>query len=130
MEWRNFEHYLDPTAAIALANVAKTEKPLVFICSPFAGNVAVNVDKAKRYMRLAIQRGTIPFAPHLLYPQVLNDGVESERELGLAFGLAMLCRCDELWVFGEHISPGMEGEIALAKKRKMPIRHFNLEEVK
>ena len=35
----------------------------------------------------------IPFAPHLLYPQVLDDGDPDERALGLFFGLVWLGRC-------------------------------------
>lgn len=76
-------------------------------------------------MRFAVTSGAIPFAPHLLYPQVLEEKDPSERELGLFFGKVWLGKCDELWVFGRHISNGMSREIAKAKKRGIPIRHFN-----
>lgn len=126
----NAEHYPDPTAAEALANVAREEKskgwkPCVFICSPYAGSVKRNTQNAKRYMRFAADRGAIPFAPHLLYPLVLDDGDPAQRELGLFFGLVWLGRCDELWVFGDRVSEGMAREIAKAKWRGMPIRYFN-----
>ena len=35
-------------------------------------------------------------------------------------GLAMLEKCEELWVMGTHISQGMRGEIAYAKSLDMP----------
>jgi hypothetical protein len=130
MDRFNVEHYHDPTAADALAAVereekAKTRKPCVFICSPFAGDIEGNTIRALRYMRFAVVRGAIPFAPHLLYPQVLDEADPSERELGLFFGMIWLGKCDELWVFGRHISCGMAREIAKAKKRGIPIRRFN-----
>lgn len=125
----NSEHYRDPTAANALANVAQEKrsrrKPCVFICSPFAGDIAENTRKARRYMRFAIKNGVTPFAPHLLYPQVLDESDQAQRELGLYFGLVWLTKCSELWVFGSCISAGMEREIANANKRCIPIRWFN-----
>ena len=130
MDRYNSEGYPDPTAADALAAVAREEKakawkPCVFICSPFAGDIEVNTMRAIRYTRFAVASGAIPFAPHLLYPQVLDENDLSERELGLFFGLVWLGKCDELWVFGRYISAGMSREIAKAKKRGIPIRRFN-----
>lgn len=124
IEWRNREHYPDPTAAQAIASADRAWKPCVFICSPFAGDVDLNVERARRYMRFALEQGAIPFAPHLLYPQVLDDANRNERELGLTFGLIWLGKCDELWVFGDTVSAGMKLEIAKAERRSMPIRYF------
>lgn len=130
MDKYNAEGYPDPTAAQALENVlreGKRYKPCVFICSPFTGDTEGNLKKAKEFMRFAVEQGTIPFAPHLLYPQVLDDADRRERELGLTFGLIWLGKCDELWVFGRHVSAGMEREIAKAKRRGMPVRYFTEE---
>lgn len=79
MDRYNAEGYPDPTAAEALENImreekAKNYKPCVFICSPFAGDIEKNLNKAREYLKFAVKQGTIPFAPHLLYPQVLDDG--------------------------------------------------------
>ena len=43
-------------------------------------------------------------------------------------GLAMLFRCDELWVFGPHISSGMQTEIAEAERMRIPVRRMEIEE--
>ena len=51
-----------------------------------------------------MDKGYIPIAPHLLYPQFLNDDDEQERELGLFFGNALMSKCAEVWVFGSRIS--------------------------
>ena len=69
--------------------------------------------------------GNIPFAPHLLFPQFLDDSDPKERELGLFFGVALMSKCAEVWVFGETISAGMAKEIEKAEKRGMRIRWFN-----
>ena len=129
MDRYNAEGYPDPTAAEALANVSRQEKkkstaPCVFICSPFAGDTRINLDKARQYLQFAVGRGVVPFAPHLLYPQVLEDQDAAQRKQGLFFGLVWLRKCDEVWVFGKTISSGMRAEIDDAKKHRIPVRYF------
>ena len=128
---KNAEGYPDPTAYEALTAVEKTEKadrtykPLVYIASPFAGDTEYNIQRALGYCRFAVAKGRIPIAPHLLYPQFMDDGDKEERELGLFFALVLLGKCDELWAFGERISNGMAAEIAKARKRGIPITYFS-----
>ncbi|MDW7651718.1 MAG: DUF4406 domain-containing protein [Bacillota bacterium] len=126
----NSEGYYDPTPYEALTNVIREEEikkkylPLVYIASPFAGDTERNMERARGYCRLAVSKGCIPLAPHLHYPQFMDDEDKKERELGLSFALILLGKCDELWAF-DKISQGMAQEIAKAKKRGMPIRYFN-----
>ena len=122
----------DPTAAEALTNVARDKKakvkqycPLVYICSPFAGDTEYNIKRAHGYCRFAVSQGYIPLAPHLHYPQFMDDSDEESREMGLSFALILLAKCDAVWVFGDTVSAGMRREIARAKRRGMPIRYFN-----
>ena len=129
MDRYNAEHYLDPTAYYALSRVEREErfkvrKTCVFICSPFAGDIVTNRAKAIRYMHFAIACGAVPFAPHLLYPQVLDESDPDDRELGIRMGLIWLSKCSELWVFGRYVSKGMLREISQAKKLEIPIRYF------
>ena len=103
---------------------------LVFICSPFSGNEQTNIENARRYCRFAVDRGYAPFAPHLFFPQFMDDAVSEERENGIFMGIIMLTKCAELWVFarspggGDRISKGMAQEIRKAESRSMPIRYF------
>lgn len=127
MDKRNSEGYPDPTAYEALTAVAKSEKtylPLVYIASPFAGDTERNTERAQGYCRFAVSMGCIPLAPHLHYPQFMDDSDREQREMGLFFALVLLGKCDELWVFGKP-SDGMSREIAKAKKRGMPIKYYN-----
>lgn len=129
----NSEDYHDPTALEALTNIiekGKAEKravfkPLVYICSPYAGDIDINVKKARKFCRFAIEKNHIPLAPHLLFPQFMDDNDPKERELAMFMNMVLLGKCNELWVFGSIISKGMEEEIAKAKKRKQLIRYFN-----
>ncbi|WP_303678443.1 DUF4406 domain-containing protein [Dehalococcoides mccartyi] len=131
MDRRNHEGYPDPTAYETLTNVERDEKegnpflPLVYVASPFAGDTERNTERARGYCRFAVSKGHIPLAPHLHYPQFMDDGDKAQRDLGLRFALILLGKCDELWVFGETVSDGMRREISKAKKRGMPIRYFN-----
>jgi hypothetical protein len=133
----NAERYYDPTAYAALTAIEKEEKalrafrPIVYICSPYAGDVEKNVEAAQRYSRFAVDKGYIPIAPHLLFPQFLNDRNPKERQLGLFFGNALMSKCSEVWVFGSLISAGMEAEIKRARWKNYRLRYFteNCEEV-
>ena len=130
---QNQEGYDDPTAYEAITNIEQEERalqafrPIVYICSPYAGDVEHNVKAAQVYSRHAVGQGCIPIAPHLLYPQILRDDHPLERQLGLVFGLAVLCKCAEVWVFGSRISPGMEAEIKRARWKNIRLRHFTEE---
>ena len=68
------------------------------------------------------------FAPHLLYPAILDDSQPQERQLGIDMGLAMLERCDELWCYGDHISYGMHLEIEEADRLGVPVRRVMRQE--
>ena len=126
----NSEGYYDPTAYEAMTAVEQEEKalrayrPIVYICSPYAGDVATNTENARKYSRFAVDHGRIPVAPHLLYPQFLDDNNPKERQLGMFFGMALLSKCSELWVFGDTISTGMKAEISRARWRNCRIRRF------
>ncbi len=83
---------------------------LVYIASPYSGDVERNVAFAKAACRYAMNQGVTPIASHLLYPQMLDDGVPEERKLGTDMGLRILKACEEVWVCGSELSSGMEQE--------------------
>ena len=145
MAYKNFEGYSDPTAGQAMSKVMREyrarqketwnrryeirNRPRVYVASRYAGDVERNVAAAVRCCQFAIRRGCMPIASHLLYPQILQDNIPEERELGTVFGLALLALCDEVWFFtdGDGLSPGMAAEEREAKRLGKPIRYFDLE---
>ncbi len=122
---RNAEYYPDPTAYQAIRNVEPQRfpfMPVVYVCSPYAGDIEANVMKARRYCRYVTDRDRIPLAPHLLLPQFLDE--KTERDLALFMDIALLSKCAELWVFGDVISIGMQKEIEYARRKRKLIRYF------
>ena len=133
----NAERYYDPTAYEALTRIEQEAKkaafrPIVYICSPFSGDTETNTEKARKYCRHAVDKGCIPIAPHLFFPQFMSDENPQERNLAIFMDIVLLSKCAELWVFGETISKGMSVEIEKAKRKGQPIRYFTeaCEEVK
>jgi hypothetical protein len=102
---------------------------IAYICSPFSGDVVQNTINARRFCKFAVSEGFLPLAPHLLFPQFLDDDCPEERELGLAFALDLLGKANELWVFGISWSEGMRREIAVATECGIAIRYLNEEAV-
>ncbi|HML48592.1 MAG TPA: DUF4406 domain-containing protein [Clostridia bacterium] len=129
---RNAEGYCDPTASAALLTIEREDRsqrlgymPLVYICSPYAGDIEQNVQNARRYCAFALTQKTLPIAPHLLFPQFLGaEETEESRELALHMGLILLCHCREVWFFGDTVSEGMKKELNRARWRNMVVRHF------
>lgn len=97
---------------------------LIFVCSPFRGNEEYNIFRARRFCRFVHTQDAVPFAPHLLFPQFLDDAIPDERRAGINLGLSMLRRAAELWVFGEKITEGMKEEIKAAKSLEITVRYF------
>ena len=138
----NHEGYRDPTAHDALTAIKRDARnahllslaqsipgfrPVVFICSPYAGEIQKNKRRARKYCRFAVKQKCIPVAPHLLFPQFLDDNDPQERKLGLFMGCVLLTKCAELWVFGEHVTAGMALEIDKAERNLILVRYFTEE---
>ena len=126
----NAEGYLDPTAYEALTRIEREAKktafrPLVFISSPFAGDTRRNTKRARGFCRFAVSKNCIPVAPHLLFPQFMEEDDPAQRDLGIFFGMVLMRKCQEVWVFGRDITKGMAVEIEKAKRRGLPVRYFS-----
>lgn len=63
-------------------------RPMVYICSPFSSDELANIEKTKRYCRYAVDHNCMPVAPHLLYPQFMDEA--TERELAIHMDLVLL----------------------------------------
>ena len=94
----------------------------VFVCSPYRGNVARNVDVAQAICRKIALAGDAPLAPHLHYPGFLHDDDEVERATGIAASITWLAVADLVLVVGEP-TEGMKREIAAARSLGLPIEH-------
>ena len=132
--YRNAEGYFDPVAGEVFSKITREERkaerqrtyrPLIYICSRFAGDVSENILAARKYCRFAVDSNAIPVASHLLYPQFLDDTDPRERELGLFFGNILMDKCDEVWIFSDgEYSTGMKAEYDRAVRKGYKIRFF------
>ena len=67
-DYRNSEGYPDPTAGEALSRIAANEKqslrafrPIVYICSPFSGDVETNGGQCQTLQPLCRGQGIYPY---------------------------------------------------------------------
>ncbi|WOH93777.1 DUF4406 domain-containing protein [Corynebacterium urealyticum] len=124
----NTEGYPDPTAFKALKNLQRAEysyRPLVYICSPYSGDIDLNVELARALYTHAASQHKIPLAPHLLFPQFMDDNDPSERELAMFFNRILLSKCEAIWVYTARFSAGMRAEIEWAHHLELPIAYFD-----
>ena len=101
----------------------------VYICAPLGGDVAGNLAKVRRYTKYALKCGTAPVVPHF-YALCLDDNKPKEREIGQAAGLSLLWFCDEMWIFGDEITSGMQAEIQFCNNLRVPTRHIREAEIR
>lgn len=102
------------------------DRKIIYVCSPCRGNVAANISWAKLFTEAVLHTGNTPVAPHVFYAEYLDDEKPSERAQGLAAGISLLRRCDEVWIFGNRISEGMATEIREAQNLDIPVRRAKL----
>lgn len=92
----------------------------IYVCSPYHSEynykISENVEFARKACRFVCSHGKeyMPIAPHLLFPQFMNDDDIEERGTAINYGLHLITLCDEIWVFGDTFSTGMATEVAFA----------------
>jgi len=93
----------------------------IYVCSPYRGDKEKNLKKACAYCKSIAFWGNLPVAPHLYFPQFLDDDNHDERMNGIKMGLELLKDCDAMHVYGNDITEGMEMEIRKAIELEIPI---------
>lgn len=98
-----------------------SDKPFIYVCSPYRGDIEKNTALAREYCRQVYEAGYSPIAPHLFFPQFLHEEIPDERRAGMHMGESLFQQCRALVVCGNVISEGMKAEIALAKRFRVPV---------
>lgn len=98
---------------------------IIYMAHPLAGDVEGNINRAKCWMRWIEEKHTdsAVSAGWILDAEIWGDEAE-HRAAGLRRDLARLERCDELWLVGPSLTPGMALEQEHAKKVGLRIRDF------
>ena len=102
---------------------------MVYIASPYAGDVEANLAFAGQAGRYCMMQGGIPVIPHMMYPAFLDDTDPAQRGLGIEMGLRLMEVCDCVWICGEHISAGMKQELAFANGIGKEVRFVGRDEI-
>lgn len=106
----------------------------IYVCSPYRPTSedpkeaereqADNVIRAALACRLVAAIGYHPLCPHLYFTNFFRDEKVCEREKGMCLALDWLIGADEVWVFGDEISEGMQEELETARRWDIPIRYM------
>lgn len=118
----------DPTAFEVLKHDQRTRfgyRPLVYVCSPFAGDTRANVALARCFSAALVERGCIPVTPHLLFPQFMDDADPDARELAMFMGRIVMSKCEQVWIYAPQVSAGMHEEARWARHLDLPITFVN-----
>lgn len=73
--------------------------------------------------RFVLKEGRVPLNPFMIFDYFLLDSVD--RDTVRQANNSILCRSDEVWVFGP-VSDGVLAEILIAKKKKKPISFYQI----
>lgn len=105
---------------------------LIFICSPYAsrGSIPENIIRAQRMCKKALAEGNSPIAPHLIYPQILDDSNPTERALGLKASKNVIKHCKAFWIAPGPVTGGMKPELMEAEKQGLYIYQLTEKDLK
>ena len=99
----------------------------VVIESPLSGDIERNTKYARLCMLDSLKRGEAPFLSHLLYTQVLDDGKQEERKLGMEAGFEWGKMAERVVVYEDYgISGGMREGIVRAESLNIPVEYRKL----
>lgn len=100
----------------------------IYVISPFAGDNGaereINVQRARMICREIVLAGHTPFAPHLFFPQFLNDQEPEERRRGIEAGqeIMMHGKFERAWYYPKRgrgpeiiITGGMQSDMDAAR---------------
>lgn len=98
---------------------------VVYLAHPLSGDVEANRRNAARWAAWAVvHMGVAVECSWVVLTGVLDDSDPATRALGLQLDCALIERCDEIWLTGSRVSPGMQLEADHARKWGKPVRDF------
>jgi hypothetical protein len=92
------------------------------LSAPTRERIDANRARASRWCAwVATAYGFAPEATWIVLTGVLDDNDPETRALGLALDLALVARCDEVWLVGGRVSSGMNAEATEAVRLGKPV---------
>jgi len=97
----------------------------IFVCSPYRGDTEKNTKRAAQAAKILCECGYMPIVPHLYFPNFLKEEDQHERLRGIELGIELMKDCHKIWLLGPEITSGMEYELEVAKKFKIPVAMYD-----
>lgn len=96
--------------------------PLVVIESPYSGDIEGNTAYLHRALRHSIDSGENPYASHRMFPGILDEYKEHERELGMRLGYGWAKHAEAfIFYMDRGFSDGMKRAMMVYAKFDNPI---------
>jgi hypothetical protein len=85
---------------------------IVYMAHPVSGDVEANLKRAKKWIKWieANHSNVAVVANWIIECEIWDDDDPAQRAAGLRRDLAIIKRCDELWMVGPRVSSGMAQE--------------------
>ncbi len=98
---------------------------IAYIAHPVSGDVKGNIEKIIKIVREINlnEPEIVPFVPYLADLYALDDNNQIERVRGIKNDTFLLQKgfIDEVWLYGDRISYGMQQEIEFAESLNIPV---------
>jgi hypothetical protein len=99
---------------------------LVYMAHPYNGSRAQNLSNALLWLHWLsdVQSSARVIAPWIAHAQAVEGTAIDDEIDALDICFAVIDRCDELWLCGSRMSPGMEAELGRARRSGIAVRSF------
>ena len=98
-------------------------KKKIYVCAPLGENVQEELKDAKTYYEYVFSQDGVPVGPHA-YAVMLGCENEQEKKQMHRAGMSLLWFCDEVWVFGETQTEGMQEELSFCRNMKLKTKRI------
>ena len=108
-------------------------RPRVYVCSPLRApdseTPALHLTWARAMCLKAWTAGYVPLAPHLYFPQLLDDDDPHTRAAGISLGIDLLLTVSQVFALGIPVSDGMSRELEAAMHHSILVRFWSLADI-
>jgi len=101
---------------------------LVYICAPLRGDVEQNIAFARQKAKEVFLEGKVPVCPHLMFPPFADPADPVQDQMAREMGLRLIEVCQEVRVYGEERTVGMQAEIRHAMEFGVPVKEIGEKE--
>jgi len=104
---------------------------ITYIAHPIGGDVKNNIERVLSIIKEInlTEPDVLPFAPYIVDLMALDDNIPEQRQRGIKNNAHLFTCVDELRLYGDRISEGMQEEMSIARDYGIPMTPMT-EEIK